>query len=56
MLRLFIPACAALIGAAMLFGAGAFETRQGSAGDAFLDLLHAAHAAAMAEKENSQAQ
>jgi hypothetical protein len=50
MLRLIIPACAALIGAAVLFGAGAFENKQGSAANAFLDLLHASHAAAIAEK------
>ena len=55
MLRLIIPVCAALIGAAVLFGAGAFEDRQGSAGDAFLALLHASHAAAVAEKDAGEA-
>ncbi|MCU0985476.1 MAG: hypothetical protein MUC89_11120 [Acetobacteraceae bacterium] len=49
--RLIIPICAALMGAAMLFGAGAFENRQRSSADAFLALLHASHAAAVAEKD-----
>jgi hypothetical protein len=48
MLRLIIPALAALIGAAVLFGAGAFENRAGGAAEAFLDLLHASHTAAVA--------
>lgn len=55
MLRLIIPACAALIGAAVLFGAGAFENREGGAGDAFMTLLNASHAAAVAEKDAGEA-
>lgn len=50
MLRFFIPACAAIVGAMVLWGAGAFENQQGSSGAAFLTLLHASHAAAMAER------
>jgi hypothetical protein len=55
MLRLIIPTLAALVGAAALFGAGAFEDKRTSAGDAFLALLHASHAAAMAEKGAAEA-
>lgn len=51
MLKLVIPVFAALIGAAALFGAGAFENRRGASGNAFLDLLEASHAAAVAERE-----
>jgi hypothetical protein len=50
MTRLIIPLFAALIGASTVLASGAFADRRGQAGDAFLMLLHASHAAAVAEQ------
>ncbi|WP_158639231.1 hypothetical protein [Elioraea rosea] len=50
--RLIIPLVAALIGLTTLIASGTFSERshQASSGDAFIALLHASHAAAVAEK------
>ncbi len=48
--RLIIPLVAAMIGAAVVLCAGAVTERRSHAGDAFLTLLHAPHAAAVAQQ------
>jgi hypothetical protein len=50
MTRLIIPFFAALLGASTVLASGAFSDRRAQSGDAFLMLLEAAHAAAVAEQ------
>lgn len=50
MTRLIIPLVAALIGVSTVLASGAFADRRGQSGDAFLMLLEATHAAAVAEQ------
>ncbi len=54
--RLIIPLFAALLGVSTLIASGSLNERgrPAGSGDAFLALLHASHAAAVAEQEQAR--
>lgn len=52
MIRLIIPLFALLIGVSTVLASGGLSDRRGQSGDAFLQLLEAAHGAALEAQRN----